>query len=402
MKLTEDLAKSLLRARGLPAPDGDAAASPEEAEALARSLGGAVAVKALIAAGRRGKAGLVRLTKTAEEAAEAARGMIGAEAMGRKIERVYVERRAEIAREFYLSFAFGDRAPRLVISCEGGVDIETVHAERPERVVVREIDPLRGLKPWDAIESWREAGLSGRDLAVIGRLTARLYDAFVALDAVMMEVNPLALDADGKPSLVGAMLEIDDFALHRQRGVAKDGLPETPANPREAAVQEANRAYPGANSRYTELDGDIGLLVAGGGAGLLQHDMIVGMGGRPANHSDVSPAPGTEKMEAVLDAIFTNPRSKALLIGYNYLQMAPCDQVAKALRISVGRNGVDARRFPIVLRLFGPAETEAREIVATIPGARYLSQESTLEDGCRAVVEAARKAPEAATAEATR
>ncbi|WP_340107625.1 ATP-grasp domain-containing protein [Pikeienuella sp. HZG-20] len=392
MKLTEDLAKALLKERGLPVPEGSAAASAEEAAAAARALGGEVAVKALIPTGRRGKAGLVRLTETAEEAAEAAGAMIGAEAMGGKIARVYVERRAEIAREFYLSFAFGDRTPRLVISCEGGVDIESVHAERPERVVVKEIDPLRGLKPWDAIDCWIEAGLSGRELAAVGRLTAELYEAFVALDAVMMEINPLTLDAKGAPSLVGAMMEIDDFALHRQRGVAADGRPEPSANPREAAVEAANRAYPGANSRYTELDGDIGLLVAGGGAGLLQHDMIVAMGGRPANHSDVSPAPGTEKMEAVLDGVFTNPRSRGLLIGYNYLQMAPCDQVAKALKISVERNGIDARRFPIVLRLFGPAEAEAREIVATIPGAYYLPAGASLEDGCRAVVNAVREA----------
>ena len=402
MKLTEDLAKSLLRIRGLPVPEGSAAASAEEAAAFAQAQGGRVAVKALIPTGRRGKVGLVRLTETAGEAAEAAREMIGAEAMGQRIAEVYVERRAEIEREFYLSFAFGDRAPRLVISCEGGVDIETVHTERPERVVVKEIDPLRGLKPWDAIECWLEAGLCGRELAAVGRLTARLYDAFVALDAVMMEINPLAVDVEGRPALVGAMMEIDDFALYRQRGVAKDGLPTPPANPREAAVQEANRAYPGADSRYTELEGDIGLLVAGGGAGLLQHDMIVEMGGRPANHSDVSPAPGTEKMEAVLDAIFTNPRSRALLAGYNYLQMAPCDQVAKALKISVKRNGVDACRFPIVLRLFGPAETEARKIVATIPGANYLPEGATLEEGCRAVVEAVRKTSATAGAEVTR
>jgi succinyl-CoA synthetase beta subunit/citryl-CoA synthetase large subunit len=185
------------------------------------------------------------------------------------------------------------------------------------------------------------------------------------------------------------MLEIDDDALDRHSTLAA-APGRQPENPRERAVAEANRAHPGGDSRYVELDGDIGLLVAGGGAGLLQHDTIVDMGGRPANHSDMSPAPGTEKLEAVLDAVFTNPRARSLLIGYNYLQMAPCDRVAEALVNSVRRNRVDARAFPIVLRLVGPKEARAREIVAQVEGAIYLPHEATLADACRTIVEATR------------
>lgn len=390
MKLTEDVAKGLLRDLDLPVPEGRAAVSIEDAVAAAREVGGAAAVKALIAAGRRGKAGLVRLVANDGETAIAARELLGARTRETTVDRVYVERKVEIARELYLSMAYADRTPRMALSCRGGVEIETVHAENPEQVVVVDIDPLRGVTSWDAIEYWSRAGLTGRPLAAIGRLTARLYDAFVALDAVMLEINPLALDTDGVPTFAGTMLEIDDLALFRHPELRKSLEAAAPVNPREAAVQKANHDFPGGDSRYSELDGDIGLLVAGGGAGLLQHDMIVDMGGRPANHSDVSPSPGTEKLETVLDAIFTNPKARSLLIGYNYLQMARCDQVAKALKLSVERNGVDARRFPIVLRLFGPAEKEARSIVATIPGARYLDADATLEDGCRAVVDATR------------
>jgi succinyl-CoA synthetase beta subunit len=388
MKLTEDIAKRLLKERGLPVPHGLSACSAAEAADAARKVGGGAVVKALIAAGRRGKAGLVHLVDSPEEAARRASELLGTKAMGQKIDRVYVVRRIEIERELYLSIAFADRVPRLVLSCEGGVDIEEVHANRPDRIVMVDIDPLRGLKPWDAIEHWSQAGLSGRALAAVGRLTARLYDAFVELDALMLEINPLALDTDGVPALPGTMMEIDDFALYRHPALAGQDEAHARTNPREAAVEKANRDHPGGDSRYTELDGNIGLLVAGGGAGLLQHDMIVGMGGRPANHSDISPAPGTQKLEAVLDAVFANPKARSILIGYNYLQMARCDQVARALKISVERNKIDAHHFPIVLRLFGPAEKEAREIVATIPGAIYLPPEASLEDGCRTVVDA--------------
>lgn len=391
MKLTEDLAKQILRQRNLPVPQGAVATTALGAAALAKEYGGGVAVKALIAAGRRGKAGLVRLAETEEAGWQAAADLLGVEAMGDKVRRVYVERQVDIARELYLSFAFADRTPRMVLSCQGGVDIEALHAASPEKIIVVDIDAVRGLKPWDAIEQWSGAGLTGRPLAAVGRLTAQLYDAFVACDATMMELNPLALDGNGVPVLVGVMMEIDDVALSRQSGLMADVSDPVTSNPREAAVEKANRDFPGGDSRYTELGGDIGLLVAGGGAGLLQHDMIVGMGGQPANHSDLSPAPGTEKVEAVLDAIFTNPKARSLLIGYNYLQMARCDHVAQALKISVERNRVDTTRFPIVLRLYGPEEAKAREIVKTIPCANYLPPGSSLEDGCRAIVAATAK-----------
>lgn len=391
MKLTEDAAKELLRQRNLPVPQGAVATAAAGAAAVAKEYGGAVAVKALILAGRRGKAGLVRLADTEEAASQAAADLLGIQAMGRKVERVYVERQIDIKRELYLSFAFADRTPRMVLSCQGGVDIEALHAASPEKIIVVNIDAVRGLTPWDAIAHWSSAGLTGRPLAAVGRLTARLYDAFVACDATMMELNPLALDANGTPALVGVMMEIDDLAVSRQPGLLTVASAPGSSNPREAAVEKANRDFPGGDSRYTELDGDIGLLVAGGGAGLLQHDMIVDMGGRPANHSDLSPAPGTEKVEAVLDAIFTNPRARSLLIGYNYLQMARCDHVAHALKISVERNRVDTRRFPIVVRLYGPEEESARAIVKTIPCANYLPPGSSLEDGCRAIVAATKK-----------
>jgi succinyl-CoA synthetase beta subunit/citryl-CoA synthetase large subunit len=391
VKLTEDRAKALLREHALPVPDGHVARTIAEVEDAARSLNGPIALKALVAAGRRGKAGLVALADDAAEGSKAAAAIFDKRFDGRPVNRVYVERQVQIARELYLSFAFGDREPQIIVSCSGGVDIEEVFATDPSAVIRASIDPLRGLRIWEALEIWKMSGLSGRTLASVARMTSRLYDVFVAADAQMLEINPLAIDPDGIPQLVGAMIEIDDDAAsrHPNLGIAFEEI--STVNPRERAVLEANRSYPGGASRYTELDGDIGLLVAGGGAGLLQHDLIVQMGGRPANHSDMSPAPGTEKMEAVLDGVFTNPRARSLLIGYNYLQMAPCDQVIKALVNSAIRNKVDARRFPIVIRLFGPKEKEARELAATIPGINYLAHGATLEEGVRAIVEATRR-----------
>lgn len=387
MKLVEDRTKTLLRDQGLPVAPGAVAATPAECAARAAGFGGPVAVKALVAAGRRGKAGLVRMADTAAEAEAVAVEILGRASVDGTVDKLYVESRVKIARELYVSFAFSDRAPRIVLSQKGGVDIEHVFATEPASVVQADLDATKGLPVWEAIELWARAGLKGRLLPVVARMTSKLYAAFVACDAQILEINPLAIDSDGAPWLVGAMMEVDDDALFRHPELGGRSR-HSSDNPRERAVMEANRAYPGGDCRYTELEGDIGLLVAGGGAGLLQHDLIVGMGGRPANHSDMSPAPGTEKLEAVLDAIFTNPAARSLLIGYNYLQMAPCDHVMKALVKSVDRNKVDATRFPIVIRLFGPREAEARALAATIPSVRYLPAGSSLEDGARAIVAA--------------
>lgn len=389
MNLTEDIAKRLMRRFNLPVPDGAAGETAGKVGELAAEFGGTVALKALLPTGRRGKSGLVRLVDAAD-AESVATEMLGRETELGLVDRIYVEKGADIAQELYLAFSFSDRMPMLTISTDGGVEIEQVHAATPERIVTVPIDPLKGLRPWEAIDLWSRAGLTGRALADVGRLTARLWRAFVDLDAEMIEINPLAISGTGDLSLVGTMIQIDDGALGRHPELS-DFPSQRPDNPRERLVDEANRSNPGGDARYVELDGDIGLLVAGGGAGLLQHDMIVDLGGRPANHSDTSPAPGTAKTEAVLDAVFSNPRSRSLLIGYNHLQMAPVDRVVEALANSVQRNNIDTSRFPIILRLFGPREAEARALADRIGGVTYLPSGTSLSEGARAIVEATRK-----------
>lgn len=389
MKLTEDIAKDLMRRLRLPVPEGTPTDNSAEAGALAVKLGGTVALKALLPTGRRGKSGLVRLVDALKAEAAAAE-MLGRETELGYVDRIYVEKGAQIAKELYLAFSFSDRQPMLTVSTAGGVEIEQVHATSPEQIVTISIDPLKGLRPWEAIDLWSQAGLQGRPLAQVGRLTARLWQAFVALDAEMMEINPLVIEADGNLSMVGTMIEIDDAAVGRHPELA-DMPSGQSANPRERLVEEANSAHPGGDARYVELDGDIGLLVAGGGAGLLQHDMIVDLGGRPANHSDISPAPGTVKTEAVLDAVFANPRSRSLLIGYNHLQMAPVDRVVEALANSIERANIDTATFPIILRLFGPREAEARALAEKIGGLTYLPSGTSLAEGAKAIVKATRK-----------
>jgi len=391
MKLLEDRAKAWLRARDLPVPAGRAAASADEAVAAASSLGGRVAIKALVAAGRRGKAGGVKLVDGPESAQRSAHEILRLEIAGQRCSRVYVEEAKDIKDEFYLSFGFGKLAPEIVISRHGGVDIEEVAAKHPGDLVLAAIDPLRGLDSSRAAELWQQAGIASKVIPALASLTANLYAAFCAADALMLEVNPIGILADGSLCIVGAMMEIDDNALFRQPDWRDLGSGEGPGgralNARELAVIEADRKFPGGAIRYTELPGDIALFLTGGGAGLLQHDLVIAAGGRPANHSDLSPT-NVEKPAALFDAMFSNPGAKGLLVGMNYLQMLPCTLIAEALLLSLSRNKVDTQRFPIVLRLFGPGEEEARAMLAAVPGLRYLPTGSTLEDGVREIVAA--------------
>jgi len=386
MKLLEDRAKAWLRARSLPLPQGRAAATPQEAAAVARDLGGRVAVKALVAAGRRGKAGAVTLAADEAAAQAAAQGILGMEVAGQRVGQVYVESAVDIAAELYLSFGFGRLAPQIVVSRHGGVEIESL----AEGIVAADVDPIHGLTVWQAAGLWDRAGVESSLVPPLAALTARLYTAFRDADALMLEANPIALARDGSLSIVGTMMEIDDNALYRHPDWQNLGLQEAgpggrALNERELAVIAADRKFAGGAIRYTEVPGDIALFVSGGGAGLLQHDLMLAAGGRPANHSDLSPA-SVDKPAALFDAIFANPDAKGMLIGMNYLQLLPCTLVIEALLLSLRRSNVDPRRFPIVVRVFGPAEEEARRLAATVPGIRYLPHDASLEDGVQEIV----------------
>ena len=402
MQLTEDLAKAWLRERGLPVPPGQVANNPAQARAAAAALGPRVAVKALVAAGRRGKAGGVRLADGPAESALAAAAILGTTIAGQAVDRVYVENAVPITQELYLSFAFGDIVPKVVVSRAGGIDIEAVAASDPDRIVSRDIDPRQGLAPWHAADLWDRAGVAPALIPGLAALTVELYRAFCDADALMFEVNPLAVTPAGL-AIVGTMMEIDDCALTRhpvwrELALAAIGPGGRALNERELAVVSANRQFPGGAVRYSEVEGNIALLVSGGGAGLLQHDLVLAAGGRPANHSDLSPTPTPDKPAAMLTAMLSNPAARGLLIGYNYLQLARCDLTLQALAIAVERCGVDPRKFPIVIRLFGPAEDEARKIAAGLPGVRYLPHGASLADGVNAIVAAVRQVTAGETA----
>jgi succinyl-CoA synthetase beta subunit/citryl-CoA synthetase large subunit len=396
--LLEDDAKAWLRDAGFTVPAGATASTAADAARITEALGGDVVVKALVPMGRRGKAGAVVRAASATDAAHAASRMLGMSVGGLEVREVYVEAAVAIARELYAALLFDDDGPRVVVCAEGGVDIEVTARTTPTSVVGAPIDPLRGLAAWQAIDLWRRAGIHGPIARNLGDLTARLYQCFADGDAELLEINPLAVDAEGNVVIVGAMTGIDPAALGRQlrwRDAAARARRLQRLSPRERRVADVDAEVPGPEARYIELDGDIGLLVGGGGAGLYQQDRLRAWGGRPANHS-VTPPTGSDrrKLRAVIEAILEHPGVLGLLVGFNYAQMARADVRVTTLMDVVEAKGIDTRRFPIVIRMLGAGEADARARVAGIAGIHYLPRDASLEDAVRLVVELVARARE--------
>jgi len=392
--LTEDLTKAWLRRMGLPVPRGYVARSPGDTQADGPPAGPLV-VKALVPTGRRGKAGAVVATDDAAQLRAATERLLGAQVNGHRVRAVYIEERIAIAAEYYVSFFLQSDQAEILISMRGGVDIEHIAREESGALVRERIDPLSGLSPWSATELWIRAGLEGPVLPRVADATSRLYEAFRDADALLLEINPLVVDSDQRVCLVGAMMGIDDNALFRHT----DWLGRTtvlPGNPRERAVALADRSLAGGPCQYIELDGDIGLLVGGGGAGLYQHDLVLELGGRPANHCITPPTSAdTGKLKAVLAAIFDNPAAKGLLIGFNFAQMARADIRIRALIEVLDERNMDTTDFPIVVRLFGAGEHAARAMIGQRPNIHYLPRGASLKDAVELIVQltAAQRSP---------
>lgn len=389
MHLTEDKTKAFLRAGGVVVPEGAAASTPECATEIAANWSDGAVVKALIPTGRRGKAGAIRVVRSPPEVGDAARQILGSVVNGHAVRSVYVERRIEIARECYLAFFLEDFPPKVLVSARGGIDIEEVRLRNPAEIVQVDVDPLRGLPTWDAVALWESAALEPNLLPALSRITSQLHGQFVKAGATMLEINPLCIDRDGRSVAVGAMMATEDPLFKGADDEAEDapsfgGLRSLTAG--ERRVIEANRRLPGGMVRYHELDGDIGMFVGGGGAGLFQHDLILTLGGQPANHTDASTV-NPEKVRVLIDTILDNPRVKSLFVSWHYQQMAQIDRRVVPVIEALRDRGIDSRQFPVVIRMFGRGEDEARRAASQLPGIHYLPHGAPLEEGVRLIVE---------------
>jgi succinyl-CoA synthetase beta subunit len=350
MKIHEYQAKQILTKFGVAIPRGEVAATPEEARAIAERLGGTVVVKAQIHAGGRGKGGGIKLAKGAAEAERLAAAMLGKKLVtpqtgpeGRVVRRVLIEEGLEIARELYLGLVI-DRAaarPVMMASTEGGVEIEVVAAEHPEKILKEHVDPAVGFQPFQARKLGFGLGLEARVVNEAAHLFASLYRAFEATDASLAEINPLVLTRDGRILALDAKMNFDDNALYRHKEIKElRDLNE------EDTLEIKASEY---NLNYIRLDGNVGCMVNGAGLAMATMDLIQYAGGQPANFLDVGGGASEEQVRRGFEIILSDPNVKAVLVNI-FGGIMRCDVVASGVVSAARALGV---KVPIVVRLEG-------------------------------------------------
>jgi len=351
VKIHEYQAKQLLASRGVAVPRGEVAFSPEDALDIGRRLGGGtVVVKAQIHAGGRGKGGGVKRAADPDEAGRLAAAMIGMRLVthqtgpeGRRVSRVLVEQGLEIEQELYLGLVI-DRAsgrPVMMASREGGVEIETVAAETPDRILKQSVHPGVGLAAYQARRLAFGVGLAGATVGHATRLMHAVYDAFLQLDASLIEINPLVVTRAGEVLALDAKMTFDDNALYRQRAIA--GLRDLEEE--EALEIEASKYA----LNYIRLDGTIGCMVNGAGLAMATMDIIKLAGSQPANFLDVGGGANAEQIRNAFRILMADTHVRAVLINI-FGGILRCDVLAEGVIAAVKELGV---RVPIVIRMEG-------------------------------------------------
>jgi succinyl-CoA synthetase beta subunit len=397
MNIHEYQAKSLLQKFGVAVPKGAVAYTPQEAEKVAASLAGPVyVVKAQIHAGGRGAGkfkddpagkGGVRLVRSPQEAAAEAQKMLGHVLVtkqtgpkGREVKRVYVEEGCDIKRELYLGLLIDRRTGRAtaMVSSEGGMDIEEVAAKHPEKILQIAIDPATGMQGFHARRLAFGLGLEGKQVQSATRFMLGMYQAFAALDASVVEINPLVVTGSGDVLALDAKINFDDNALFRHKDIEelRDAAEEDPAE-LEAAKHALN---------YVKLDGNIGCMVNGAGLAMATMDIIKLYGGEPANFLDVGGGATKERVSTAFKLILSDPHVEGILVNI-FGGIMRCDVIAEGI-VAAAREV--SLQVPLVVRLEGTNVRLGKKILGE-SGLPILSADN-LADAAEKVVKAVREA----------
>jgi succinyl-CoA synthetase beta subunit len=356
VNLHEYQARELLMKAGVPMFEGGVAATPDEAEAIARTLGRAVVVKAQVHTGGRGKAGGVKLAATPAEAREHASRIIGMSIKGLTVEKVLVVPAADIATEAYVGLIMDRETQRPVymVSAAGGVDIEEVAATSPEKITRLPVDPVYGLLPHQALGLALTLYEDYPKVKAAARIMQQLWTAFTSNGASLAEINPLVTTPEGDVLALDAKISIDDNELDRRPDLAqlRDDSAEEPS---EVAARAAGLTF-------IKLDGNVGCVVNGAGLAMATMDLVKYYGGEPANFLDIGGSSNPEKVVNALRIITADPAVKAILFNI-FGGITRTDDVANGIKTALEQFPV---QVPIVVRLTGTNEKEAIRILEGI------------------------------------
>ncbi len=390
MDLLEYQGKQLFARHGIPVPRGNVALTVEEAANAADAVGYPCVVKAQVQIGGRGKLGGIKLADNREEARAHAGSILGMDIRGLAVHEVWVEEASQIEAEYYASIVFdrGAQAALVMLSTRGGMDIEAVAATEPEAIASLHVDPLLGFQDFHGRRLAFAAGVDGDLVRPITAMLARLYEVFVAEDAMLVEVNPLIVtgsagEAGGRRGLraLDAKVTLDGNALYRH--------PENAALRDVSSEDAQERLAKERGLTYVKLDGDIGIL--GNGAGLVMStlDVVAQCGGRPANFLDAGGGSRADAIVAAVEVILSDEKVRAVLFNI-FGGITRCDEVAKGL---IEAFEVVQPRVPFVVRLDGTNDEEGRRLLseAELPGVHV---EATMDAAAQRVVDLAARTPQ--------
>jgi succinyl-CoA synthetase beta subunit len=354
MKLHEYQSKQIFAKYGIPIPKGKVAATASEARSIAEEMGGRVVIKSQVLVGGRGKAGGIRLAKNPQEAEEVATQILGMEIKGLPVRKVLVDEAANIDKEIYVGIT-NDRAARrpvMMASSAGGVEIEEVARLTPEKIIRVHIDPLLGLRDYQARDIAAGIDLPRDHWRLFGQIARGLWEAYLDCDATLAEINPLVITTDNRLLALDGKMLLDDNALFLHPDLAEMRDLDV-----EAGSEIEARKY---GLSFIKLDGNIGCMVNGAGLAMTTMDIIKLFGGEPANFLDIGGGAGADKVAAALRIILTDPNVKTVLLNV-FGGITRCDEVARGILASLREIKTNV---PMVVRLVGTNAEEGRQILA--------------------------------------
>ena len=353
MKIHEYQAREIFKRYGIPVSNGDVAETPEQAYDIAKKIGKKVVVKAQVLVGGRGKAGGVKLAHNPEDAKEKASEILGMEIKGLKVERVFVAEAVNIAHEAYLGVVIDRRTKRpvVMVSPAGGVEIEEVAKETPEKIFKKVVDPAYGLLPHQARELTFNLYDDKKKVFKAADILMRLYTLFMETDASLAEINPFVVTDAGELIALDSKINFDDNAIFRHPEY--EGMKDL--TPDEKVEEDAKKK----GLSFIKLEGNIGCVVNGAGLAMATMDVIKHFGGEPANFLDVGGSSNPEKVKAAMDIILRDKNVKSIWFNI-FGGITRCDDIATGLVEALKGSDID---IPIVVRLTGTNEEKGREIL---------------------------------------